>query len=101
VNGFAVYLLFKQQWDTRGIQVLQAGSGSTVVVRSITSSSAKANTFIVACSFAQAGSLRCQSICSRDTKSMQWNTLGDGLQGEVASVDYAGVSYLPYHIFIR
>ncbi|KAJ7072485.1 cortical protein marker for cell polarity-domain-containing protein [Mycena amicta] len=66
-NGFAVYDLSKQQWDPSSIQPLQASSGSNVVD----------NTIIVAGSFSQAGSLRCQAICS-------------GVQGEVAAVAYAG-----------
>ena len=92
VNGLAIYDLEKDQWDLTGLQPLQAISGSNVVVRSITKSATKANTVIVAGSFAQAGSLRCQSICTFDTGTIQWNSLGSGIQGEVASVAYAGVS---------
>lgn len=91
-NGFAIYDLAKQQWDTDTIQPLQGSSGATVVVRSITVSSSKANTIIVAGSFAQAGSLPCQAVCSLDVNSKQWNALGSGIQGEIASVAYAGVS---------
>ncbi|KAJ6499441.1 cortical protein marker for cell polarity-domain-containing protein [Mycena sanguinolenta] len=89
-NGFAIYDLSKQQWDTETIQPLQGASGAAVVVRSITVSSAKANTIIVAGSFSQAGSLPCQAVCSLDVTSKQWNALGSGIQGEVASVAYAG-----------
>jgi hypothetical protein len=95
MNGFAIYDLSMQEWNLSSIQALEGSSGSTVVVRSITASSAKPNTVIVAGTFAQAGSLSCQSICSLDTNLMQWNALGDGIQGEVASVDYAGVRILP------
>ena len=91
LNGFTIYDLSKQQWDVSGIQPLQPSSGATVVVRSITKSLFKANTIIVAGSFAQAGSLHCESICTFDTIAKQWNTLGNGIQGEVASVAYAGV----------
>ncbi|KAJ7124876.1 cortical protein marker for cell polarity-domain-containing protein [Mycena epipterygia] len=89
-NGFAIYDLSAQEWDTSNIQALQGSSGSGVVVRSISMSSSKANTIIVAGSFAQAGSLRCQAVCSLDTTSKQWNALGSGIQGEIASVAYAG-----------
>ncbi|KAJ7901690.1 cortical protein marker for cell polarity-domain-containing protein [Mycena olivaceomarginata] len=82
-NGFAIYDLAKQQWDTDTIQPLQGSSGATVVVRSITVSSSKANTII-------AGSLPCQAVCSLDVNSKQWNALGSGIQGEIASVAYAG-----------
>ncbi|KAK0212989.1 cortical protein marker for cell polarity-domain-containing protein [Desarmillaria ectypa] len=90
INGFAIYNLANQEWDTSGLQGFQASSGSTVTVYSITTSSSKDNTIIVAGSFAQAGSLPCQGICSMDTTSKQWNALGEGIQGEVSSVSYAG-----------
>ncbi|KAJ3724973.1 cortical protein marker for cell polarity-domain-containing protein [Lentinula guzmanii] len=90
VNGFAIYDLAKQQWDVSGVQALQPSSGSSVIVRSITTSTSKANTVIVAGTFAQAGSLTCQAICSLDTSSNQWNSLGNGINGEVSSVTYAG-----------
>jgi hypothetical protein len=91
VNGLALYDLSKNEWDLDGLQSLQPSSGSTVVVRSISTSTSKPTTLIVAGSFAQAGSLRCQGICSFDTSSKQWNALGNGIQGEVAHVVYGGV----------
>jgi len=91
VNGLALYDLSKNEWDLEGLQSLQPSSGSTVVVRSISTSTSKPTTLIVAGSFAQAGSLRCQGICRFDTSSKQWNTLGNGIQGEVAHVVYGGV----------
>ncbi|KAK1224226.1 hypothetical protein PQX77_012883 [Marasmius sp. AFHP31] len=90
VNGFAVYDLASQKWDIGGIQALQPASGSTVVVRSISSSSAKPNSIVVAGTFAQAGSLGCPAICSLDMSSKQWTGLGNGIRGEVASVAYGG-----------
>ncbi|KAF5386181.1 hypothetical protein D9615_002441 [Tricholomella constricta] len=89
-NGLAVYDLSKQEWNVNAIPALQGNAGSPVVVRSITTSPSKQNTVIVAGSFSQAGSLRCQSICAYDTSSKQWNTLGNGILGEVASIAYAG-----------
>jgi hypothetical protein len=44
---------------------------------------------IVAGSFAQAGSLQCNAICLWDVVEKQWNALGSGIQGNVASVAYA------------
>lgn len=90
VNGLAIYDLAAQQWDISEMQPLQA-SGSSVVVRSITASTSNSNTVIVAGSFAQAGSLRCQAICSWEISTKQWNVLGMGIQGEVTAVAYAGV----------
>lgn len=97
VNGLAIYDLFEQQWDISNLQALQPSPGSTVVVRSITKSSSKTDIIVVAGSFAQAGSLRCQSICSFDSTTKQWNALGNGIQGEVSSVAYAGVSSTALH----
>ncbi|KAI0066221.1 hypothetical protein BV25DRAFT_1518743 [Artomyces pyxidatus] len=90
VNGFAMYDLVQQSWELSGVQALQASAGSSVVVRSITTSPFKANTIIVAGSFAQAGSLPCRAICAWDSSAKQWNALGSGIQGDVASVAYAG-----------
>ncbi|KAF5389471.1 hypothetical protein D9757_004296 [Collybiopsis confluens] len=90
VNGFAVYDLSKQEYDVSKVPALQASSGSAVVVRSISTSASKANTIIVAGTFSQAGSLTCKAICSLDTTSNQWSSLGSGINGEVSTVVYAG-----------
>lgn len=91
VNAFAIYNLASNEWDLGGLQPLQGAGGAVPVVRSITKSSAGV---VVAGSFAQAGELRCVGVCVLDVGSKQWNTLGGGVQGEVASVVYAGVSQL-------
>ncbi|KAF9458443.1 cortical protein marker for cell polarity-domain-containing protein [Collybia nuda] len=92
VNGVAIYDLSKHQWNLDAIQALEATQDSTVVVRSITKPSSQTNKIIVAGSFAKAGSLQCQSICLFDTESKQWNALGNGIQGEVTSIAYAGLN---------
>lgn len=97
-NGFAIYDLVGQQWLTTIAQPIQAQSGSSVVVRSITTTSYKSNTIIVAGSFAQAGTVICQAICLFDTTLNQWSALGSGLQGDISSVSYAGVC--PYCFFL-
>ena len=91
-NGFAIYDLVNQQWDLSGVDALQAASGASVLVRSITDSSADDHTVIVAGSFAQAGSTACRAICSLDTTTRKWSALGNGIQGDVSTVVYAGVS---------
>ncbi|OCH93126.1 hypothetical protein OBBRIDRAFT_790595 [Obba rivulosa] len=90
VNGFVIYDLAQGQYDVSGFQALQASSGSDVIVRSITASPSQSDAIIIAGSFTQAGSNPCRAICSFGTTSKQWNALGNGIQGEVASVDYAG-----------
>jgi hypothetical protein len=95
VNGLCIYDLSKNEWTATGLQPLQAGSSSSVVVRSVTKPSS-GNAIIVAGSFSSAGALSCTAICSFDASSLQWNVLGNGIQGEVASVSYAGVSSRTY-----
>ena len=95
-NGLAIYDLANQRWDVNGIQPLQSKPADRVTVRSITQSSSKPDTIVVAGSFAQAGALSCQSICAFDAVSKQWNALAQGIQGDVASVAYAGVSLLAH-----
>ncbi|KAG0703224.1 cortical protein marker for cell polarity-domain-containing protein [Suillus ampliporus] len=89
-SGLALYDLSAQQWDTSSMQPLQPSAGSSVVVRSITSTTYKSDAVIVAGSFAQAGSLSCQGICLFDTTLNQWSQLGGGIQGDISSVSYAG-----------
>jgi hypothetical protein len=89
-RGLAVYDLTNQRWDT-SIAGMQSGSGASVLVRSVTKSASKSNTIVAAGTFSQAGSTTCQSVCLFDTSSKQWSQLGNGIQGEVSSVAYAGV----------
>jgi hypothetical protein len=96
IEGFAIYDLVQKSWVLSGVPALQGTNGASVVVRSLSASTAKANTVIVAGSFAQAGSLPCRAICSWDIVGKQWNALGNGIEGDVASVAYAGVSHQPY-----
>lgn len=90
VSGFAIYDLAAQSFDVSGLQSPQASSGSTAMVRSITKSSSKNDVIIVAGSFARMGSLTCAGICTLNSETKQWNQLGNGIQGEVASVAYGG-----------
>ena len=96
VASFAIYDLLQNTWVTSGVPALQGTSGASVVVRSLSVSTAKSNTVIVAGSFAQAGALPCRAICSWDVAGKQWSSLGNGIQGDVASVAYAGVSHRPF-----
>ncbi|KAF8647149.1 hypothetical protein AX16_006980 [Volvariella volvacea WC 439] len=92
VNGLAIYDLVGQRWNVDGLQALQPAGGSSdpVIVRSISKSGRIGANVVVAGSFGQAGSLRCEGICGYDSTGRQWNTLGNGVRGEVASVAYAG-----------
>lgn len=89
-NGLAIFDLSKETWDT-SVPALRGSSNSPVIVRSVSKSSSNENTIIVAGTFSHAGALRCQSICAYDTSTRQWNILGSGIQGEVASTAFGGV----------
>ena len=93
--GFAIYDLVQNTWVSSGVPALQGASGSSVVVRSLSASTANPNAVIVAGSFALAGSLPCRAVCQWDVAGKQWNALGNGIQGDIASVAYAGVSHSP------
>ncbi|KAG5334904.1 hypothetical protein C0989_002667 [Termitomyces sp. Mn162] len=88
-NGLAVFDLTTQTWDT-SVPPLRNLSNSSVIVRSVSKSSSRENTIIVAGTFSRADALPCQSICQYDTSSKQWSALGSGIRGEVASIAYGG-----------
>ncbi|KZV86588.1 hypothetical protein EXIGLDRAFT_774480 [Exidia glandulosa HHB12029] len=88
-NGFAIYDLQAQAWQT-SIAALQPNDGSQVVVRSLSNPPTQKEIIIVAGSFKTAGSLPCQGICEWNTQEKQWHTLGNGIKGEVSSIVYAG-----------
>ena len=94
VASFAIYDLVHNTWVVSSVPALQGTNGASVVVRSISASATKANNVIVAGSFSEAGSLQCHAICAWDVQDQQWNPLGSGIQGDIASVAYAGVSCL-------
>jgi hypothetical protein len=80
------YDLVHNTWASSGVPALQPASGASAVVRSISASTAKANSVIVAGLFTQAGSLQCRVICSWDVVEKQWNNaLGDGILYKVIS----------------
>lgn len=92
-SGLALYNLDTQQLDMSGLDNLQAASGSEVVVRSITATTAKASTVFVAGSFAKAGNTNCVAICQLDVNSRQWSQLGPGINGEITNVVFGGVRF--------
>ena len=96
VASFAIYDLLQNTWVTSGVPALQGTSGASVVVRSLSAPTATSDTVVVAGSFALAGSLPCRAICSWDVAGKQWKPLGNGIQGDIASVAYAGVSHRPF-----
>ncbi|KAG8929683.1 hypothetical protein FRC02_005233 [Tulasnella sp. 418] len=89
-RSLAMYDLSQQVWKTG---VLQGLEGSRPIVRSLTSAPSISDTLIVAGSFAVAGSSPCEAICAWNNAEKRWRSLGAGLRGEVASVDFAGPDY--------
>ncbi|KZT19900.1 hypothetical protein NEOLEDRAFT_1076882 [Neolentinus lepideus HHB14362 ss-1] len=89
VSGFAVYDLVQQQWASSQPPSLSLSSG-TPLVRSISASASSSSLIIVAGTFSTAGSLACNGICSWNKATSSWAALGNGIQGEVSSVAYAG-----------
>ncbi|KAF9232806.1 cortical protein marker for cell polarity-domain-containing protein [Melanogaster broomeanus] len=100
-NGFAIYDLTTQQWLTTVAQPLQATSGSYVAVRSITTSTYKPNTVIVAGSFAQGSTVVCQG---RHSVSYAGNnqefliaggviTLSGGISANIAQYSFANTTW--------
>lgn len=69
------------------------------------------NAMVVGGNFSSVGSLPCLSVCSFNTASLQWNSLGSGLIGEVNDMIVVDVSnklktkkndnsnLIPYYIF--
>ncbi|KAG6891721.1 hypothetical protein C0992_006141 [Termitomyces sp. T32_za158] len=88
-NGLAIFDLSTQEWDT-SVPALRGSTNLPVIVRSVSKSSSREHTIIVAGTFSQAGALHCQSVCAYDTSNRQWNILGSGIRGEVASIAYGG-----------
>lgn len=84
-NGFAVYDLEAGTWEVSDLEPLQ---GSTVLVRSITTTEASSDAIIVAGTFTRGD---CNGLCSLDINSRRWSAVGSGFQGDVSSVAYAGV----------
>ncbi|KAF8325204.1 cortical protein marker for cell polarity-domain-containing protein [Cantharellus anzutake] len=82
--GFAIYDLKNNQWSS--LSLVLKGSP---FVRSITLRPTDSNTVIVAGTFTGAGSTTCDAICAWDVIHQQWNTLGSGIHGQVAAVDYS------------
>ncbi len=87
--ALAIYDLKSKKWNSL-TQALKADSGSPYV-RSISTPPTGANTVIVAGTLTGAGSTSCNAVCSWDMNHQQWSTLGSGISGHIASVDYAKV----------
>ncbi|CEP13222.1 hypothetical protein [Parasitella parasitica] len=64
------------------VKTLDGSPASVNVIRHISSH----NSMVVGGSFASVGSMSCSSICSINTASLQWSTLGSGLNGQVSDV---------------
>ncbi|KAH7339774.1 cortical protein marker for cell polarity-domain-containing protein [Rhizoctonia solani] len=80
-SGLATYGLASGGWESNDSEGLVAASGSAVTVRSITGRPSNADIVIVAGSFAGAGQLTCEAVCSWSIQDKQWSQLGSGIKG--------------------
>ncbi|KAK4702801.1 hypothetical protein P7C70_g3422, partial [Phenoliferia sp. Uapishka_3] len=88
-QGLATYDLSTAKVDeTRPALTGYTGTNATVNV--VAQRPGFDTEIVVAGAFASAGSLACQSICSWDTKAMQWTSFGSGLQGVVGAISFTG-----------
>ncbi|KAL8292370.1 hypothetical protein RQP46_001836 [Phenoliferia psychrophenolica] len=88
-QGLATYDLSKSAID-ESQPGLSGYTGANATVNVVIQRPGFDSTIVVAGAFASAGSLACQSICSWDTKALQWSSLGSGLQGVVGSLAFTG-----------
>ncbi|UZJ54620.1 hypothetical protein CBS101457_003940 [Exobasidium rhododendri] len=86
-GGIVVFDLQKAKWNN--IPPLSAASGTVLSVTAI-SHRPDSNSIIVAGTFTTAGGLPCQSVCQWDSKLTRWINLGNGIDGQVAAIDFAG-----------
>ncbi|KAI8636887.1 cortical protein marker for cell polarity-domain-containing protein [Parasitella parasitica] len=66
------------------VKTLDGSPASVNIIRHVSSQ----NTMIVGGNFTSVGSMPCSSICSINTTSLQWSTLGSGLLGQVSDVQF-------------
>lgn len=87
-GGLVRFDLVNNRWLTTG-QSLTASSGKNLTVTAI-AHKPDTTQIVVAGVFSAAGMLPCENVCSWDTSSQTWTPLGGGVQGEIATIDYAG-----------
>ncbi|KAG8849334.1 hypothetical protein FRB96_000870 [Tulasnella sp. 330] len=91
-HGWAMYDLHAGQWVSDSGVGLSSTSGSNPVVQSITTSTGLPNTIFVAGTFTTAGTVACGAVCAWSTVTKSWSALGNGVNGQAASIDFAGSS---------
>lgn len=86
-GGIVVFDLAKGRWNN--IPPLSADAGTVLSVSAI-GHRPDSTTMIVTGTFTNAGGLPCKSVCEWDSKLTRWINLGNGVDGQVAAIDFAG-----------
>ncbi|KAK4517550.1 uncharacterized protein ATC70_000890 [Mucor velutinosus] len=84
-HDLAVFDLTKKSLSlTPDVKTSDGSPASVNIVRHIP----PRNTIVIGGNFTSVGSLSCACICSLDIDSLQWSSLGSGLEGEVQDVQW-------------
>lgn len=86
-GGIVVFDLLHAKWNN--IPPLTAATGTILSVSAI-SHRPDSTTMVVAGTFTEAGGLPCLSVCQWDTKALRWSNLGNGVEGQISAIDFAG-----------
>lgn len=86
-GGIVVFNLVTAKWNN--IPPLTAAAGTVLSVTAISHRPSSTN-LIVAGTFNTASGLPCLSVCQWDTKALRWSNLGNGVEGQIAALDFAG-----------
>lgn len=86
-GGIVVFDLSTARWSN--IPPLTAAAGTVLSVSAI-NHRPDSTTMIVAGTFTNAGGLPCLSVCEWDTKMARWTNLGNGVEGQISAIDFAG-----------
>lgn len=90
-GGLQVFDLPNSTWQNN-TAALTANEGKVLSVTAI-SHRPDSTTVIVGGTFDEAGSLPCNNLCQWDSQTLRWTNLGTGIDGQIAALDFAGVSF--------
>ncbi|PWN37872.1 uncharacterized protein FA14DRAFT_187922 [Meira miltonrushii] len=86
-GGILSFDLRKATWNN--LPPLSTKAGTVLSVRAI-GHRPGSTTMIVAGTFTNAGGLPCANVCQWDSKMLRWISIGNGVDGNIAALDFAG-----------
>lgn len=86
-GGVLSFDLRKAVWNN--LPALSTKAGTVLSVRAI-GHRPGSTTMIVAGTFTNAGGLPCANVCQWDSKMSRWISVGNGVDGNIAALDFAG-----------